>query len=700
MNAPTHRWDYQHANGSVAGYVLRFDSPAGKVIVPHFIPDGHGGFTKGALPTNRPLYGLLGALYVSDKLIFITEGEKCAKALHGLGFAAVCSLGGSNAPHLTDWTPITPHKGPIYLLADNDLPGEQYAEAVAALVNNINLKVVRLPNLPPKGDVVDWLQRLHAAWDGYELLSGILSPDELGATRAMLLEACNAAAVALSLAGDSVRVAIEEPLPLVSVSAEAQPFPIDALGAYLGPAAVAIHDVVKAPMAICAQSVLAAATLAVQGHADVVLPNGQRRPVSNFFLSLADSGERKTSCDNEALKAIRAHEKELECQRQNQLTVFENQRDVYEQGRKLALGEKNPTKRQEEVYRLGERPQPPLESLLTCPEPTFEGLCRLLADGQPSMGIFSSEGGQFFGGHGMNDDNRLRNITGYSNLWDGQSIRAVRKGDGTNVLDGRRLSIHLMMQPDVAQPFLADELLQQQGFLSRFLLCAPPSTMGTRFYRDPSADSVMALELYHQHILGILQTKPLLAEGQRNELQPRGLVLSPVAKDVWRAFHDECEAKLANTGEYADIRGFANKLPEHALRLAGALTLVGDIQAQAVALEAMQDGITLARYYAGEALRLAESRLTDTATCYAEKVRLWLLACWEHEAISIPDLQNRGPRCVRNLQYCNKTVAILAQHGWLIPLEGGAVINGKSRKTAWQIVNPQSPIAQNRQGGE
>jgi hypothetical protein len=61
----------------------------------------------------------------------------------------------------------------------------------------------------------------------------------------------------------------EPPRPLMRELPPADPFPVDALGSVLAPAAGAIHDRVQAPLAICAQGVLAAATLAVQGHADI-----------------------------------------------------------------------------------------------------------------------------------------------------------------------------------------------------------------------------------------------------------------------------------------------------------------------------------------------------------------------------------------------------------------------------------------------
>jgi hypothetical protein len=86
----------------------------------------------------------------------------------------------------------------------------------------------------------------------------------------------------------------EPPRPLTRELPPADPFPVDALGDVLAPAARAIHDRVQAPAAICGQSVLAAATLAVQAHADLTLPigGGRARPISNFFASVAATGER------------------------------------------------------------------------------------------------------------------------------------------------------------------------------------------------------------------------------------------------------------------------------------------------------------------------------------------------------------------------------------------------------------------------
>jgi len=71
------------------------------------------------------------------------------------------------------------------------------------------------------------------------------------------------------------------------VPRELAPCPIQS-GEALGPirkAAEAVREATRAPFAICAQSVLAAATLAVQPHRDVGLPGGGRKPLTGLFAT-------------------------------------------------------------------------------------------------------------------------------------------------------------------------------------------------------------------------------------------------------------------------------------------------------------------------------------------------------------------------------------------------------------------------------
>ena len=103
----------------------------------------------------------------------------------------------------------------------------------------------------------------------------------------------------------------ERPLPLLRALPAPEAFPVEVLGDVLGPAAEAIQDVMQSPWAMCSQAVLAATTLAVQDFADIELPTGQIKPISNFFLTVAGSGERKSATDSLALLPIRKHEEIL-----------------------------------------------------------------------------------------------------------------------------------------------------------------------------------------------------------------------------------------------------------------------------------------------------------------------------------------------------------------------------------------------------
>ena len=146
---------------------------------------------------------------------------------------------------------------------------------------------------------------------------------------------------------------------------------------------------------------------------------------------------------------------------------------------------------------------------------------KLLAAGQLSIGIFSAEGGQFVSGHAMRDEARLHTAATLSDLWDGSTIKRIRAGDAPLTLTGRRVSLHLMMQPDVSARLLSDRGLLDQGFLSRVLPSAPESTIGTRLFRVPSAASIEQVQRFSGQLAELLRRPATIASGTRNQLEPR-----------------------------------------------------------------------------------------------------------------------------------------------------------------------------------
>jgi Protein of unknown function (DUF3987) len=287
-------------------------------------------------------------------------------------------------------------------------------------------------------------------------------------------------------------------LPLFEPVVVGEPYPVDRLGKLLGGAASAIASKIRVPVSIAGQSVLAVASLAAQARANVLLPYGQTRPLSLYLITVAGSGDRKSSADNEALWPVRKREKALRetyaaehSEWRIKHAAHAAQRRKVENDTKLTL-----SARESELRALGDEPIAPLHPILTAPDPTIEGLAKIWLNAPASLGLFSAEAGQFVGGHGMSADHKLKTAAALSEMWDGKGMRRLRAGDGLTILDGRRLATHLMLQPEAAATFLGDGLLKDQGFLSRVLIAAPQSLSGTRLYRKRCRDRIFNLGLW------------------------------------------------------------------------------------------------------------------------------------------------------------------------------------------------------------
>ena len=89
--------------------------------------------------------------------LWLCEGEKDADRLVGLGLRATTNAGGG-----LNWSDeLTPYFSDydVLILEDNDEVGRTRSEKLSRVLQPVasSVKVVRLANLPPKGDVSDWL---------------------------------------------------------------------------------------------------------------------------------------------------------------------------------------------------------------------------------------------------------------------------------------------------------------------------------------------------------------------------------------------------------------------------------------------------------------------------------------------------------------------------------------------------------------
>ena len=428
----------------------------------------------------------------------------------------------------------------------------------------------------------------------------------------------------------------EGPQPLLRPIPPGEPYPAGALGP-LREAVEAAQRQTQAPIAIAGQSALAMASLAVQAHADVATLAGTA-PLSLFALTVARSGERKSTVDRLFMAGLREHEREAArahrddvASHADALAIWKCERERILADAKKGKGERQAAARAD-LDALGAEPRPPLAPNLTATEPTFEGLVKLYIAGQPALGLFSDEGAQFLGGHAMNADNRLKTIAGLSSLWDGAPINRTRGGDGTVTLLGRRLAAHLLVQPVAARPLLADPVAMGQGFLARFLIAEPVSAIGTRFVTDTTPEPAPALAAYASRLRAALAAERPTAPDDPQELRPRTLPFSAEARTHLVAFHNVVEAAQAPGGNLAHVTPFASKAAEQAARIAGVLTLWADLDAAEVTGPTMVDAIELAQFHLGEARRLAEAAVVSGPTERAEALRAWIVERWPERA--------------------------------------------------------------------
>jgi hypothetical protein len=121
-------------------------------------PDGAGGWHWNLAGVRRVLYRLPELCAAeADSVVFVVEGEKDAETLRRLGLVATTNPHGAGKWRTDLGEPLRGHH--VVILPDNDEPGRSHALDVERRLRGIarTVRVVELPDLPPKGDVSDWL---------------------------------------------------------------------------------------------------------------------------------------------------------------------------------------------------------------------------------------------------------------------------------------------------------------------------------------------------------------------------------------------------------------------------------------------------------------------------------------------------------------------------------------------------------------
>jgi putative DNA primase/helicase len=243
---------------------------------------------------------------------------------------------------------------------------------------------------------------------------------------------------------------------------EAQDYPLEALPDTVREAVEEVLGFTKAPIALVASSALASLSVAAQAHVDMKRAEKLTGPVSLFLLTIADSGERKSTCDGFFSQPIHTYQQEqaelakpLLKDHAAALSAWNAEREgllsaIKDAGKK---GKSAADLRDALVQLEYDKPEPLRVPKLIHGDETPESLAYALAKEWPAGGVLSSEAGVVFGSHGMGRNSIMRNLGLLNILWDGGSLPVGRRSSESFTVQGARLTVALQVQEATLRSF-------------------------------------------------------------------------------------------------------------------------------------------------------------------------------------------------------------------------------------------------------
>jgi putative DNA primase/helicase len=442
------------------------------------------------------------------------------------------------------------------------------------------------------------------------------------------------------------------PQPLIA-TVDPQPYPLDALPPRIRAAVAEVQAFVQAPVPLVAASALSALAVSAQGLADVQRAEKLQGPCSLFFLSIADSGERKSTLDGFFMAPVHEYERAMaafiEPERescQSKLKVWEHRR----QGLLDAIRGKTRKGQStvEEEQRLhatdAQKPKPPIAPRLLLADETPESLAYKLAKEWPSAAVASAEAGVVFGGHAMGKDSAMRNLALLNTLWDGGRHSVGRRTSESFTVDGVRFSMGLQVQEATLRAYLEQtgELARGSGFLARFLIAWPRSTQGHRPFKA-APESWPALAAFRCRLAELLN-EPLALDAA-GRLTPPLLTLTPAAHAAWVEFHDGVEAELRAGGAFEQIKDVASKAADNVARLATLFHLFEGAGGP-VSEDAIVRAACIVGFHVHEARRFFGELALPADLAAAQRLDAWLLGECRRtgvQRVTRREAQKRGP---------------------------------------------------------
>jgi hypothetical protein len=553
-------YDYRDEAGVVLFQVVRYEPKGFR----QRRPKAGGGWDWSVKGLRKVPYRLPELLADPSKVVFVVEGEKDVDNLAGIGIVATCNAGGAGK-----W--IAAHaeflrERIVIILADNDTAGRNHAQQVAQSLQGVaaSVRIVKLPGLPEKGDVSDWIAA--------------------GGTKAELDH------LAESTPEWTPTAATPWPEILSFDSLDLPEFPTHVLPTVLRNWVEAESHATQTPADLAGLLGLAVCSAGIARHVVVEPRRGWREPTNLFAAVLLEPGNRKSAVFGDATNPLKELEGERIAEARPLIAIWQSQRRQAElRLHKLekTAGEKNDDESRHEATKiaaeLADEPEPVLPRLIV-DDATAEKLGMMLADQGGRIASMSAEGGVFDLMAGLYSRNGIPQFDVYLKGHAGDDLRTDRVSRKGVLVERPALTCAYAMQPVVIRGLAGNPAFRGRGLLARFLYAAPQSWIGRREIA-PAPVSDATREAYRQVVRA-------MAEVEREAV----LQLSAEAANLLWDWESEIESMLGDGGRLEIMRDWGGKLAGATVRLAAVLHCVEHGPEGRVGAATNVSAIAIARY--------------------------------------------------------------------------------------------------------
>ena len=421
---------------------------------------------------------------------------------------------------------------------------------------------------------------------------------------------------------------------------------------------------IQAPRALVFFGALSAMAIALQGALDVRKPNGQCVPTSLMLLSIANSGERKSTVEGVFLEKIREFQAEKSSKGKERIAEWEVLQDIWKEKyksilkvvrKKAAAGKCSKLEEEMLIKHQEAMPKAPGKIKILYEDATSEALFRGLFKDYPSAGLISSEGSGVINGRAFGD------LSKQNAIWSGDTVTVDRVSAESYELADVRLTVSMMIQGKVFDDYIQrhGELSRGSGLWARFLICRPSSTQGSRFI----SNGVMSWEhrdKFWARLNELLEQNISLDHYPKREKKTIGF--SAAASERWLWIFNYIESEIRLGGRFSGAGDHASKLAENIARVA-ALLHYFEFGDGAISLETLEVAISVCFWCSDEFLKVfipPPQEETD-----AIELNAWLQLHRNSCQRYIPKNQIRqfGPGKLRDKQRLERALEILAGRG-------------------------------------